>query len=291
MRVTQMQSDRTFLTNIDRLNSNLELVNQQVSSGKKLLSLKDSPSASAELVGLSAQLVDIDQYQANADAGSLYLGVADSALSSVHTLVTTIFTKGSAATSNILDPTERAALAGEIRSLRDEVLSLANSETQGRYIFAGSASNAPAFTITGDTVTYQGDQVFNAISVGDGVTVPQGFAGDSVFSPVFATINQLLTAVDGGDAAGMQTALSQFSTTLGGLNTFRVQLGVSQNTILDLKNEQDAAETSIISRQSSLQDADMAQAVTQLQQIQTALQAALTARSIIQQKSLFDYLG
>jgi flagellar hook-associated protein 3 FlgL len=286
-----MQSDRTFLTNLDRLNSNLELANQQVSSGKKLLSLKDSPSGSAELVGLSAKLADIDQYRANADTGNLYLGVADSALSSVHTLVTTIFTKGSAATSGVLDPTGRAALASEIRSLRDEVLSLANSETQGRYIFAGSASNAPAFTIAGDTVTYQGDQVVNNISVGDGVTVPQGFAGDSVFSPIFATINQLLTAVDSGNVAGMQAALSQFSTTLGGLNTFRVQLGVSQNTLSDMKNEQDAAKTSIISRQSSLQDADMAQAVTQLQQIQTALQAALTARSITHQKSLFDYLG
>jgi flagellar hook-associated protein 3 FlgL len=286
-----MLSDRNFLTNLDRLNSNLETVNQQVSSGKKLLSLKDSPSGSAELVGLSAQLADIDQYQANADVGNLYLGVADSALSSVHDLVTTVFTKGSAATSNILDPTERAALADEIRSLRDQVLSLANTETQGRYIFAGSASNTPAFTITGDTVTYQGDQVVNTVSVGDGVTVPQGFAGDSVFSPVFATINQLLTAVDNGDAAGMQAALSQFSTTLSGLNTFRVQIGVSENTLSDLKNEQDAAKTSITSQQSNLQDADMAQTVTQLSQIQTALQAALTARSITQQKSLFDYLG
>jgi flagellar hook-associated protein 3 FlgL len=291
MRVTQLQSDRNFLTNLDRLNSNLEVVNQQVSSGKKLLSLKDSPSGSAELVGLSARLADIDQYSANADSGNLYLGVADSALSSVHTLVQTIFTKGSAATSGVITPDERAGLAGEIRSLRDEIFSLANSETQGRYIFAGSTSNAPAFTITGDAVTYQGDQVVNDVSVGDGVTVPQGFAGDAVFAPVFDGINQLLTAVDAGDAAGMETALSQFSTTLSGLNTFRVQIGVSQNTMLDLKNEQDAAKISITSRQSSLQDADMAQVVTQLQQIQTSLQAALTARSITQQKSLFDYLG
>lgn len=291
MRVTQIQSDRTFLTNLDRLNSKLEVVNQQVASGKKLLSLKDSPSGSAELVGLGAQLADIDQYRANADSGNLYLGVTDSALGSVHTLVQTIFTKGSAATSGVLTPSERAGLASEIRSLRDEVLSLANSETQGRYIFAGSASNDPAFTIAGDTVTYQGDQVVNDISVGDGVTVPQGFAGDAVFSPVFDGITQLLTAVDAGDAAGMESALSQFSAMLSGLNTFRVQVGVSQNTILDLKNQQDAAKTSITSRQSSLQDANMAQVVTQLQQIQTALQAALTARSITQQKNLFDYLG
>ena len=291
MRVTQLQSDRNFLTNLDRLNSNLEVANQQVSSGKKLVSLKDSPSGSAELAGISAQLADIDQYSANADSGCLYLGVADSAFSSVHTLVQTIFTKGSAATSEVVDPAQRAGLAGEIRSLRDEILSLANSETQGRYIFSGSASNAPAFTIAGDTVTYQGDQVVNDVDIGNGVTVPQGFAGDAVFTPIFDRINDLLTAVDAGDAAGMEAALSQFSSTLAGLNTYRVQVGVSQNTILDIKNEQNTAKTDLTSRQSVLQDADMAQAVTQLQQIQTALQAALTARSITQQKNLFDYLG
>ncbi len=291
MRITLLQSDRTFLTNLGSLNEKIQVANQQVSSGKKLLSLKDSPSGSAELVGLKGELADIDQYRANADVGNLYAGVADSALSSVYTMVTSIFTKGSEATSNLVDATGRASLASEIRSLRDQILSLANSETNGRYIFAGSKSNAPAFSITGDTVTYQGDQVVNSINIGAGQEVMQGLAGDAVFSPVFTTINQLLTAVDSGDDAGMQTTLAQFSTALSGLNQFRGEVGIAQNSLQSAKNELDNREISIKSRQSSIQDADMAQAVTQLQQNQTALQAALTARSATQQKSLFDFLG
>ena len=291
MRVTQLQSDRTFLTNVGNLNESLELANQQISSGERSLSLKDSPEGSAELIGLRKDLADIDQYRANADIGNLFVGVADSALSSVHNLITSIFTRGSAAASSFVDADARAVLASEIRSLRDQIFSLANSETQGRYIFAGSRSNAPAFTIAGDTVTYQGDQVVNKISIGDGIEVQQGLAGEDVFSPVFTTINQLLTAVDGGDMAGIQSALSQFAGTLGGLNQYRVQLGVSQNRLLDVKNEQDGLEISIKIRQSTLQDTDIAEAVTQLQQIQTALQVALTAHSTTQRKNLFDYLG
>lgn len=291
MRITQMQADRTFLTNLGSLNERLEEANQQVSSTKKILSLKDSPAGSAELIGLRKELADIDQYQANADVGSLYVGIADSALGSAYTELTAIFTRGSEAASETVDAAGRASLAAEIRTLRDQILSLANSETQGRYIFAGSLSNAPAFSISGDTVTYQGDQIVNQIAIGDGITVQQGVAGDQVFTPVFDIISQLLTAVDAGDTAGMQSALSQFASTLSGLNQFRVQFGVAQNTLSDAKNAQAGREIDVTSRRSTLEDADMAQAITQLQQIQTALQAALAARSTTQQRNLFDYLG
>ncbi len=291
MRITLLQTERTFLSNIATLNERLDTANQQISSGKKILSLKDSPAASAELVGLRKELADIDQYRANADAGSLYVGVSDSALSSVYTSLTAIFTKGSQATSEVIDATGRAGLATEIRALRDHILALANTEIQGRYVFAGSRSNAPAFTIEGDTVTYQGDQVVNQIAIGDGVTVQQGFAGDEVFSPVFDTINQLLAAVDAGDTAAMQTALTQFSATLSGVNRFRVQLGVAQNNLTDIGNDQDSRKVSVTSRQSTLEDADLAKSITDLQRIQTALQAALAARSSVQGTSLFDYLG
>ncbi len=290
MRITQMQSDRTFLTNLGTLNEKLETANQQLSSQKKILSLKDSPAATAELVGIRKELADIDQYQSNADLGSLFLGVADSALSSVYTTLTTIFTKGSEATSTTLDATGRASLAAEIRSLRDQILSLANTETQGRYIFAGSQSNSPAFTSAGDTVTFQGDSVVNTIAIGDGVNVQQGLDGDSVFTPVFDTINQLLTAVDAGDTAGMEAVLAQFKSALSNVNQYRGQLGVAQNTLTDTKNAQAARETSIKGRRSTLEDADLAQAVTELSHLQTALQTAIAAHSATQQKSLFDYL-
>ncbi len=286
-----MQADRTFLSDLGTLNERQQEANRQISSTKKLLSLKDSPAASAELIGLRKELADIDQYQANADVGNLYVGIADSAIGSAFTQLTAIFTRGSEAATETVDAAGRASLASEIRSLRDQILALANSEAQGRYIFAGSLSNAPAFTISGDTVTYEGDFVVNQIAVGDGISVQQGFAGEEVFNPVFDVINQLLAAVDAGDTAGMQAALSQFGSTLTGLNQFRVQLGVAQNTIEDTKNEQASRALNIKSRQSTLEDADLAQAITQLQQIQTALQAALETRSSTHQTNLFDYIG
>ncbi|MCK7492393.1 MAG: hypothetical protein MZW92_12900 [Comamonadaceae bacterium] len=88
---------------------------------------------------------------------------------------------------------------------------LANSEVNGRYIFSGSdVLNAP-FIMAGDAVTYQGDMNVNSVEVAPGYFIRQNLPGDAVFSPLFNTINGLLTALDSGDQAAARTALAQFS--------------------------------------------------------------------------------
>jgi len=171
------------------------------------------------------------------------------------------------------------------------LFSLANTEVRGRYIFAGSQITKPAFTISGDTVTYEGDSEANAIVVNDGLQVHLNVAGSSVFAPVFTNINQLLTAIDSGDQAGIQTALNSFSSTMGAIGQIRAQVGVDMSTLENSKSQLDTRRTALDARQSTVGDADMAQAATQLTQIQTALKAALSAQSITTQNNLFDFLG
>ncbi len=291
MRVTESSIYRSFLANIENLNEGMAQVNQQLGSGKKLSNLSDSPSGSAELLNIRTELSDIDQYTQNADSSNFFLGVTDSALNSLYNVVTSIFTTGSQAASDLNGASGRANLAQEIRSLRDQVLSLANTEAGGRYVFAGSRVSEPAFTISGDTVTYQGDSETNTVVVNDGLQVRQSVAGSSVFSPVFARINDLLNAIDSGDQAGIQNALNQFSSTMETIGQVRAQVGVDLSKLQSAKTEQSTRKTILSTQQSTLQDADMAQAATQLNQIQTALQAAMTAQSITQQKNLFDFLG
>ena len=101
----------------------MNTANQQISTGKKLLSLKDSPSGSAEVIGLSAQLSELDQYQSNNDSTTFSLNVADSALSSLNNLITSIYTQGSAVASDTSTAEDRASAAAAVRSMRDQALS------------------------------------------------------------------------------------------------------------------------------------------------------------------------
>jgi flagellin-like hook-associated protein FlgL len=66
-----------------------------------------------------------------------------------------------------------------------------------------------------------------------------------------------------------------------------VELGKLQESNLELQNVQ----TDIETRKAHVEDANLAEAITRLNQSQTALQAALQSGSLIHQLNLFDYLG
>jgi len=291
MRVTQSSMYRSFLANVENLSSEMADLSQKVSTGSKLSHLSDSPSGSSEFLGLRTELAKIDQYKTNGNSSAFFLGVTDSVLNSLHNVATSIYVLGSQAASNLNSPDVRASVAQEIRSLRDQVFALANTEARGRHIFAGSRIDAPAFTISGDTVTYQGDTEVNGIVIDEGLAVEQNVVGSSVFSPIFDRINALLTALDNGDLTAIQGALNDFSSGLEEVSRTRARVGSNLKRLEDSQVELGTRETIVRTRQSRIQDVDLAEAVVQLNQIQTALKAALSAQSIVQQNNLFDFIG
>ncbi len=292
MRVTETESYRNFLSNIEALNEKMHMINQRLATGKKLINLKDAPSESASLIALSEQAADIDQYYTNADSSVFFLQVSESALNEAHNLVTAIYTKGSEAASDTATPEVRATLAAEVRSLRDQILSIANSEARGRYIFAGSQTTSVPFTIAGDTVTYQGDIDVNMIKVDDGQAVKQNVPGNAIFNPIFNAINSLLNGLDTNNTQAIQTALGQFSSALSGLGQIRGQIGVDLNMLQNVKTGLDSQKLNVQTQRSQMEDADLAETIVQLTQIQTALEAVISAAGAsLPRKNLFDILS
>ncbi len=292
MRVTETESYRNFLSNIEALNEKMHMINQRLATGKKLINLKDAPSESASLIALSEQAADIDQYYTNANSSVFFLQVSESALNEAHNLVTAIYTKGSEAASDTATPEVRATLAAEVRSLRDQILSIANSEARGRYIFAGSQTTSVPFTIAGDTVTYQGDIDVNMIKVDDGQAVKQNVPGNAIFNPIFNAINSLLNGLDTNNTQAIQTALGQFSSALSGLGQIRGQIGVDLNMLQNVKTGLDSQKLNVQTQRSQMEDADLAETIVQLTQIQTALEAVISAAGAsLPRKNLFDILS
>ncbi len=292
MRITQSETYRNFSSDLETLNETYNKISRQVSSGKKLTQLQDSPGDSAELLSLSDQSSDIDVYESSANTASYYLGTADSALNNVNNLLTSIYSEGSQAASNSMSTDDRAALATNIRSLRDQILSLANSQAKGRYIFAGSSVTTAPYQISGDSVTYCGDNMINTVSVDQGTEVQPGVPGPAAFDSVFSSIESLLSAVDSNDVSAIGNALGRFSSAYSQLGQARGTIGSNMTLLQNVQARLQVESTSITTQQSNLQDADMAQATVQLSQVQTALQAAMAAgSSILKQNNLFDILG
>ena len=293
MRVAQSEIYRNYLNNIETLNESLDTVSRQVSSGKKLTQLKDSPLSSAELVAENDQISEIDQYQSNISTGSYFLQTADSTLNEVNNLVNSVYSQGSNAASDSVSSEARSQMAVQVRSLRDQIYALANTQVRGRYLFSGSAVLKQAFSISGDDVTYGGSSATSSVTIDDGgMTVSDNIVGSAAFDSVFASIGTLATAMDGNDTTGIQSALSQVSSALSDLNQTRQQIGTNLTLLNNTTSSLSSRETNVKNRQSALEDADMAAAAVQLGQTQTALQTTISAAGkILTQNNLFDFLG
>jgi flagellar hook-associated protein 3 FlgL len=291
MRISDSVGYRNLLDNLNMLNARFEQKQEEVSSGQRLSHLHVAPADSAEMVQLNDQLAGLDQFKTNADSGGYFLQVSDSTLNTLYNLVTSIYTAGSEAANSFNDANSLSALATQIQSQLDQVLSLANTQVEGRYIFAGSQTTSPAFTVAGGTATYQGDTAVNTIHISDGLQVEENIPGSAVFSPVFANVEALLAAIQSGDQSAIKSSLGQFSSTLATVNQVRAKLGVDLGKLEDAATALQTQQTNIKTRQSNIGDVDMAAAICQLSQTQTALQAALKAGSLLTQNSLFDYLA
>lgn len=292
MRVTQCETYRNVLSGIENLNETLFQINRQISSGKKLNRLMDSPADSAEIVSLNEQASDVDQYQSNMSAVSFFLQSADSTLNDVNNLVNSIYTQGSQSASDLIDSESRSTMADGIRKLRDQILALANTQVRGRYLFAGSNVLSTPFDISGDVVSYQGNDAMNGIAVDDGIEVSESVSGSTAFNSVFSAITTLLTAMDENNVSNIRSALGQFSSALSDLGLARGRVGSNLNVLETVASNLNSKEMTLTVRKSKLEDTDMATAVVQLSQGQTAMQAAISSGgSILTQRNLFDILG
>ena len=69
-------------------------------------------------------------------------------------------------------PEDRAILATEIDAIRDQLFKLANTQSpMGEYIFAGHATDRPAFVDNAGNYEFQGDEGQRNLNIAAGVTV------------------------------------------------------------------------------------------------------------------------
>jgi len=268
---------------------------QQVASGQKLNSLSDNPAAVASLVNLRMQSSSDTQYLQNVSTLTGSLNVADSALSSVVEALTTAQSVGVEGASGTVNTQNQQALAQQIQGIQQEILGLANTSYNGDYLFSGTATTTQPYVADSSSVssvTYNGNDNANSVEISEGQAMPTSLPGSQLFSNattnVFQSLQDLYTALNtntniSGAVTGVQDALNYVST----------QQTFYGNSVDRLNNAQTfltQEQTQLTEAQSNTLDANMATAVTDLTQTETAQQALVQAGAQISQLNLFDYL-
>ncbi|WP_292976980.1 flagellar hook-associated protein FlgL [Nitrosomonas sp.] len=281
--------------------SSLLKLQQQLSSGKRIMTPSDDPIGAARAHELSQSLSLNTQYADNRNRAMDSLQQVESTLGNVTNVIQNIRTMAVAAGNPAFSDSERHMMAVELRGHFEELLGLANTkDEQGNYLFSGFQGNTQPFVEQSvGVVTYEGDQGQRLIQVSGSRQLSVSETGEAVFgadgSNLFKTVEDFITALEmpGGGATlnnAVNTALQDFDVALDNVLSKRAAIGSRMQEVDALQQIGEDIAVQYQQTLSRLQDLDYAQAISDMMRQQASLEAAQKTFTSVSGLSLFNMI-
>ncbi len=191
MTITSQLFYQQFLTGLQQ-NLQAELTDtDQIASGKRLSLPSDDPSALTKVVDYQTQISEIAQYQQAMTDAKSPLQSLDTALSGLNQTLASANTLAINGANGTQNANTRLMISDQVQQLFDTAVSTANTQVDGKYIFAGYKSTTnPIDPTTGESVSDN-----NSVNVGiaNGINITTNIAASSLFS--FQRVNTTDSAV------------------------------------------------------------------------------------------------
>lgn len=281
----------------------------QVASGKQVLKPSDAPDQAALIQRYKGLIARQENYLENMDLVQARLQGEATALESVVNLMLRAKELVVQASNDTVSLTDRQAIAQELRGLRDQALSLANTQdSNGNYLFGGSRVGAPPFAVPGGdpnaSPTYLGDRTRMEVLIGDGRHVPINRAGSDVFGRILRDNNQgqtqgvgffkafddLIAGVKNSSQTEMRRGHQELDAMFDGILQAQADVGTDMAII---EQQQSTAQDLLMvlkTNLSSAEDLDYAKAITAMNKQMLSLEAAQSSFAKLSQLNLFNFL-
>ena len=295
MRVADSQIVGLLTGNLGRTRSRIFTAQEQIATQKKVSQPSHDPVVYGQVLEGRSELSRTEQWSRNIQFGAQRLQLADSTLSQTSSVLSRIKELAVQARSDTVSAENRQAIAQEVRQLQQHLVQLANSEVNGQAIFGGTKTDVPPYVLgAGDTVTYQGNTETQSIAVGEGLTIQVLIPGGQVFSGptanLFDGIRDLLTALESNNGSGIETGIGAMDQALTQVTNAQGQVGGLVNRLETAQEWLGQAHTLVSQTISENEDADMAQAITELRLQEVALEATQATLSRMFESSLLNFL-
>jgi flagellar hook-associated protein 3 FlgL len=189
--------------------------------------------------------------------------------------------------SGTVGSSQRSAAAETVQNNLEEIVSLANTDVSGNYIFSGSKTDTIPFDPDG---TYNGDSNAFSIKISNSSTIEIGSDGDAVFGTIFTTLADLKTALQSNDVSGIEDAIGKLDANLNDISGKISDIGSKMDRMQIKNNIFQDLNLSNTERLSNIEDADMAEAIMNVSAAQLTYQAALSSSARVMSLTLVDYL-
>ena len=282
MRIT---SETMVMRSLDRLQGRLatyERSQSELASGRRILQPSDDPSGSRRAMSLRSAMSAREQELRNVSDATGWLHAADSQLQSALGRLSRaqeLATRGASQTG----PSERHALASEVRQIAEEVAGIANARHLDRPLFGGFGA--------GDAVARDGDGTWQALGGGEqvmrrvsdseqvrvNVTAAEWMGFDADHDDLLTILDRLADRLENGTSAEVSASLGEVKTASSTVATSLADIGAATNRVESARARADDMLLTLRSELSDVEDVDLAKGVMDLQVQQVAYEATLSA--------------
>ena len=187
MRISTSQIYDAGSLNIQRNQAALFKLQNQLSTGRRVLTPEDDPVAAAQALLVTQAKEMNTQQTTNQGTAKSQLGIVDSQLSSLVDLIQNVRERVIQAGNGSLSNADRQSIATELESRFSELIGIANAQNgSGDYLFSGYQGATKPFAIDASqsAVAYYGDDGERLLQVSSSRTMPVNVAGSDVFMDV-----------------------------------------------------------------------------------------------------------
>lgn len=295
MRVTQSMISNNLLSNLNRSYAKMDKYFDQLNTGKKFSRPSEDPVAALKGIGYRTELHRIEQYQRNTGEVQNWFDNTDAALEQANSGLQRLRYLAVQASNGTYGEGELKNIAEEAEQIKQDLIDVANTKVNDKYIFNGTKTNEPPVKIVDGEVVPDFDENAVEIEIAAGVNITVNSDGNKIFTDeeadMFAVIDSFIESLKSGNADGeIDQSIAALDGVIDNVINAQADLGARMNRLELVENRLEQQEIVATGSLSANEDVNYAEAITNLITQQSIHQAALASGSRIIQPSLVDFL-
>ncbi len=288
MRITQQMMVGNMLKHLQRNTSLLDQTYQQLATGRKYQRASEAPIKVTNSMQFNASITNAEQYKRNAEQALNWLNFSESSITDANNIIQSARELAVYTANGTLEQADLDMVVEEVKELKVELINIANSKMDDRYLFAGQATDIAPYDSTGN---YQGD--YNTIQreVSPGVRIDINTNGEQVFSSAIEAVQNLHDNLIAGDNEAISTVtIGELDGAINDNLSTRAEIGAKINRLELTKSRLDDEIINVKKQLSEVEDVDLAETITELKMQESVYRSALGVGARIMQPTLLDFL-
>ncbi|MCY8506936.1 flagellar hook-associated protein FlgL [Bacillus atrophaeus] len=297
MRVTQGMIQQNSLRYIGSSYAKLDKLQSQVSSGKKISKASDDPIVAMKSLKYNTQLSQVKQYQSNASQAFTWLENTETNITEGIDVLSKVRDLVVKAKNGQNGEAELKSIGVEVNQLKEQLLNIANTQVNGRYIFNGTNSDSPPVVDNGDGTYTISDADDVNVNISSNMTLKvnsdpkSAFGGTSASGQnVFEMLESLENALNSGSIDDLKSTLSDIDQFTDGMSAERSDIGARYNRLELINTRLETQEETATKVLSDNEDVELEKVITDFIAQASVHRAALAVNAKIVQPTLIDFL-